>query len=110
MLPIVIVFVSDQYKTQGMFNKAFLENVRMLKFVTVAKIKKCVTKRLVIIVIYYNLSSIALRLGKCVIKLLTLILIQYTLILINIRLNIKSVDTCPFVFVSFPDQYKSREM
>ena len=33
MLPVVIVFVSDQYKTQGMFNKAFLENGRMLKFI-----------------------------------------------------------------------------
>ena len=33
MLPIVIVFVSDQYKTQGKFNKAFLKNGRMLKFI-----------------------------------------------------------------------------
>ena len=51
---------------------------------------------------HYNLSPIVIRLKKCVIKLSILLLLQYNLFLNTIKLE-KCVKACPFVFNFVPD-------
>ena len=54
---------------------------------------------------HYNLSPIVIKLRKCVIKLSILLLLQYNLFLNAIKLEkcVKAVNTCPFVFNFVPD-------
>ena len=61
---------------------------------------------------HYDLFLIDIRLKKCVTKLSILLLLQYNSFPNAIRLKtcVKAADTCPFVFDSVPDQYKTQEM
>ena len=77
-LSLVIRNVPDQYKTQQMCDKAILENGGTLESAPDCyKINKCLIKLLIITLMYYNLSLIAISLKTCVIKLPILMILQF---------------------------------
>ena len=81
-LPLVINYVPDQYKTLEICDKVIIENSRMLGFILDCyKDQKNCDKPVIIILMHYDLSQIGTRLKKCVIKLSVLILLQYNLFL-----------------------------
>ena len=79
-MPLAIRYVPDQYKTQKLCDTFILENGGTLKFAT--RIKNCITKLLITMLMHQNLSLIAIRLNK----------------MFN-----KAFDTCLFVFDSVRD-------
>ena len=81
MLPFLIKYLPDQYKTQRMSDKIILDE-GMLMFIpdcykdqkVAIRPKKCWIKLSGLIVLQYHLFLTSLRLGKCVIKLSILVL------------------------------------
>ena len=98
-LPYLLRYVSDQYKTQQMRDRAILKNGGTLisLFLTATEINKCVIKLLRITLMHWNLFLNPIRLKTCVIKYLLTAFLYLILFLINIK--IKKCMTLLFLMI-----------